>query len=80
MLGCSIIKLLKGVIGLAAITDIAEFAFGTNSGQQVHKNFMQWMPVYKPTEYHLANPSKQPLPFSRIILQGNKTTSYQYIS
>jgi acetyl esterase/lipase len=34
------IKRLKGVIGLAAITDIAEYAMGSNSCQKVTNNFM----------------------------------------
>ena len=66
------IKQLKGVIGLAAITDIAEYASGTNSCQEVTKGFMQGMPLDKPTEYHMANPSKQPLHVNTTILQGDK--------
>jgi len=54
-------KQVKGVIGLAAITDIEEYAAGSNSCQKVTKNFMQGMPKDKPAEYHKANPSKQPL-------------------
>jgi acetyl esterase/lipase len=63
---------LKGVIGLAAITDIQEYAAGTNSCQKVTKDFMQGMPKDKPAEYLLANPSKQPLHVNTVILQGNK--------
>lgn len=66
------IKQLNGVIGLAAITDIAEYAMGSNSCQQVTKNFMQGMPKDKTVEYHLANPSKQPLHINTTILQGDK--------
>lgn len=66
------IKNLKGVIALAAITDIEEYAAGSNSCQQVTKNFMQGMPKDKPNEYQIANPSKQPLHVNTLILQGDK--------
>jgi acetyl esterase/lipase len=66
------IKQLKGVIGLAAITDIEEYAVGSNSCQQVTKDFMQGMPTDKPTEYHMANPSKQLLHVNSVILHGDK--------
>jgi acetyl esterase/lipase len=66
------IKQLKGVISLAAITDIAEYAAGTNSCQEVTKDFMQGMPKDKPSDYHMANPSKQPLHVNTIILHGDK--------
>jgi acetyl esterase/lipase len=65
-------KQLKGVVGLAAITDIEEYAVGSNSCQQVTKDFMQGMPIDKPTEYHMANPSQQPLHVNTVILQGDK--------
>jgi acetyl esterase/lipase len=61
---------LKGVIGLAAISDIEEYAKGSNSCQKVTKDFMQGMPNDKPDEYLLANPSKQPLHANTLILQG----------
>jgi acetyl esterase/lipase len=66
------IKQLKGVISLAAITDIAEYAAGTNSCQEVTQAFMQGMPKDKPSDYHIANPSKQPLHINTIILHGDK--------
>jgi len=66
------IKQLEGVIGLAAITDIAEYAVGTNSCQQVTKDFMQGMPKDKPADYDMANPSQQPLHVNTFILQGDK--------
>lgn len=61
---------LNGVIGLAAITDIEEYATGSNSCQQVTQNFMGGMPTDKPQEYDLANPSKQPLHQNTVLLQG----------
>jgi acetyl esterase/lipase len=66
------IKQLKGVIGLAAITDIEEYAAGSNSCQKVTKDFMQGMPKDKSAEYQLANPSQQPLHVNTLILQGDK--------
>lgn len=72
LLAGGVIKQLKGVIGLAAITDIEEYANGSNSCQQVTKNFMQAMPTEKPSEYHMANPSKQPLHVNTLVLQGKK--------
>ena len=63
---------LHAVIGMAAITDIAEYAMGTNSCQKVTKDFMQGLPEDKPTEYQAANPSKQVLHGNTILLQGDK--------
>ena len=63
---------LRGVIGLAAITDIEQYATGENSCQQVTKNFMQGLPKDLPEQYDLANPSKQPLHINTVILQGGK--------
>lgn len=66
------IKQVQAVIGLAAITDIEEYAAGSNSCQQVTQNFMQGMPIDKPVEYQLANPSKQSLHVNSFILQGDQ--------
>lgn len=68
------ISQLKGVVGLAPITDIKAYAKGTNSCQKVTKDFMQGMPADKPLEYKLANPTEQPLHANNVILQGNKDT------
>ena len=65
---------LKGVIGLAPITDIKAYAKGENSCQKVTKNFMQGMPSNKREEYTQANPSEQPLHTQSIILQGSQDT------
>lgn len=62
----------RGVIGLAAITDIEEYAAGENSCQKVTKDFMQGLPKDTPEQYRLANPSKQPLHVNTVILQGDK--------
>lgn len=45
------------VIGLAAITDIAEYARGENSCQSVTKDFMQGLPEQIPARYFMANPT-----------------------
>jgi acetyl esterase/lipase len=66
------INQLKAVFGLAAITDVEEYAAGTNDCQKVTQNFMQGMPLDKTTEYHMANPSKQLLHIDTVILQGDK--------
>ncbi|ADT67520.1 MAG: acetyl esterase/lipase [Pseudoalteromonas tetraodonis] len=66
------ISQLKGVIGLAPITDIKAYARGNNSCQKVTKDFMQGMPTDKPKAYTQANPSEQPLHPQSIILQGDK--------
>ncbi|MEP1445618.1 MAG: alpha/beta hydrolase [Paraglaciecola sp.] len=72
LLAGGVIKRLKGVIGLAAITDIEEYAIGSNSCQQVTKNFMHGMPKEKALDYEMANPSKQALHPNSLILQGGK--------
>lgn len=71
LLAGGVIDKLKGVIGLAAITDIEAYAKGENSCQKVTKDFMQGMPEDKPTAYKQANPSKQPLHTHTILLQGD---------
>ncbi|TMP68881.1 alpha/beta hydrolase [Pseudoalteromonas sp. S1609] len=65
---------LKGVIGLAPITDIKAYARGNNSCQKVTKDFMQGMPTDKPKAYTQANPSEQSLHPQSIILQGEQDT------
>lgn len=63
---------LKGVIGLAPITDLKAYAHGNNSCQKVTKDFMQGMPSDKPDAYTQANPSEQALHLNSVILQGGK--------
>lgn len=60
----------KAVIGLAAITDIAEYARGTNSCQAVTKDFMGAVPEQNPALYALANPLVQQLHNNTYLLQG----------
>lgn len=66
------ISQLKGVIGLAPITDIKAYAVGKNSCQKATKDFMQGMPSDKPEAYTQANPSEQTLHANSIILQGTQ--------
>lgn len=54
--GASLSDGLNGIIGLAAITDIALYARGENSCQQATKTFMQGMPDEKPESYREASP------------------------
>lgn len=61
---------LQGVIGLAAITDIEEYASGENSCQQATTEFMGGDTAEKPDAYALANPAKQPLHPNLVLLQG----------
>jgi len=66
------------VVGLAAITDIAQYARGDNSCQTVTKDFMQGMPEQVPASYFMANPIHIPLTDSAIsnviLLQGDADT------
>lgn len=60
---------LKGVIGLAAITNIEAYAKGNNSCQHAASLFMDGMPQDKPEAYNQANPKQQ-------ILHGNTWLLY----
>ncbi|MCH1413633.1 MAG: alpha/beta hydrolase [Glaciecola sp.] len=66
------------VIGLAAITDIAQYSGGDNSCQSVTKDFMQGMPEQVPASYFMANPINIPLTDPAIsnvtLLQGDADT------
>ena len=72
LLAGGVISEVKGVIGLAAITDIEAYARGRNSCQKATQDFMQGMPKDKPTQYKSANPSKQPLHVNSVLLQGDQ--------
>ena len=61
---------LAGVIGLAAITDIEEYAEGENSCQQATSGFMGGDVMEKPGAYQAANPAKQALHPNSVLLQG----------
>jgi acetyl esterase/lipase len=65
---------LKGVIGLAAITDIEAYSQGTNSCQKVTNDFMGGSVSDIPKTFALANPAKQPLHAQTYLLQGSQDT------
>ena len=63
---------IKGVIGLAAITDIARYAEGQNSCQQAARAFMGGSPATLPQAYTAASVRKSP--FNTHLLHGNLDT------
>jgi acetyl esterase/lipase len=62
---------LQATIGLAAISDIAQYARGSNSCQSATKGFMQGMPDDKPDAYAKANPINYAMPNNTWLLQGD---------
>lgn len=60
------------VIGLAAITDIATYARGTNSCQTVTVDFMGVGPDADPARYRQANPVAQQLHGNTFLLHGDR--------
>jgi len=65
---------VRGVIGLAAITDIVDYAQGENSCQQVTDDFMGATPAEAEMFYKQANPVNQPLHARTVLLQGDADT------
>ncbi|XOV80455.1 MAG: alpha/beta hydrolase family protein [Aestuariibacter sp.] len=57
--GSKLANEVAGVIGLAAITDIEQYAQGDNSCQRVAEQFMQGTPEEIPEKYQQANPIYQ---------------------
>ncbi|MFT4939251.1 MAG: acetyl esterase/lipase [Paraglaciecola sp.] len=64
-------KSIAAVIGLAAITDIEQYSRGSNSCQSATSQFMAGTYEQKPSEYDNANPLKQTLHTSSLLLQGS---------
>ncbi|WP_189403656.1 alpha/beta hydrolase [Alteromonas halophila] len=58
------------IIGLAAITDIAEYAKGDNSCQAATPAFMQRPREQAPEAWHNANPRSYTMPASVLLMQG----------
>lgn len=58
------------VVGLAAITDLAGYARGSNSCQSATPLFMGTTPDQDPGLYARANPAQQPIPANTWLLQG----------
>ena len=65
---------VERVVGLAAITDIATYARGSNSCEQATPSFMGGLPKDVPDQYYAANPSEQPVHPNTILLQGDQDT------
>lgn len=63
---------IKSVIGLAAITDIAQYARGENSCQTATTAFMGDTPDKIPYDYKRATPQLSRIPFPVILMQGNE--------
>ena len=61
----------NGVIGLAAISDIASYSEGSNSCQTVTSEFMGGDHASMPDVYTTANPAEKQLHENTILLQGN---------
>ena len=62
---------LRGVIGLAAISDIATYSEGSNSCQQAGAQFMGGRVSEIPEQYALANPALMPVANPTVLLQGD---------
>lgn len=63
---------LSAVFGLAAITDIEQYAVGDNSCQKATKGFMNGLPKEQPEAYKLANPIYRNLHHNTVLLHGSK--------
>lgn len=62
---------LRGVIGLAAITDLPAYAGGANSCQQVTPRLMGGTPGEVPERYAQASPHLLPMTTTAVLLQGD---------
>jgi len=62
---------LKGVIGLAAITDIIDYAQGKNSCETATPAFMGGDFVSRAAQYHAANPAEMKPHINTFLLQGS---------
>lgn len=65
---------IKGVVGLAAITHLAEYAVGENSCQKATPEFMGGTPDAMPGRYQSADPFVQPRHKNTILLHGEGDT------
>jgi len=62
----------RGAIGLAAITDLAAYAAGGNSCQQVTPRLMGGMPDEQPARYAQASPAALGAAVPTVLLQGGE--------
>lgn len=65
---------VKGVIGLAAITDMATYASGTNSCQRATSQFLGGKASEQPGRYQDANPRQQAMHPTTLLLHGSADT------
>ena len=62
---------INAVIGLAAITDIVDYAAGDNSCQTATSQFMGSLPAEQPDDWRAANPAQQTLHPQTLLLTGD---------
>ncbi|WP_445424773.1 alpha/beta hydrolase family protein [Alishewanella sp. HL-SH06] len=62
---------LKGVIGLAAITDVKRYSQGENGCQKATQGFFAGDLQSQAEAYQQANPVEQPIPQSTLLLHGS---------
>jgi len=62
----------RGVIGLAAITDLATYSKGQNSCQQVTPKLIGGLPSEKPDRYEQSSPSQLGTAVPAILLHGDQ--------
>jgi len=65
---------IKGVIGLAAITDILAYAEGANSCQRATRQFLGGTATEQLVSYQQANPRQQIMHPATLLLQGSVDT------
>ncbi|MDX1678934.1 alpha/beta hydrolase [Arsukibacterium sp.] len=65
---------VKGVIGLAAITNVLSYGAGTNSCQRATGQFLGGTAAEQPLRYQQASPQLQPMHPATLLLQGSVDT------
>jgi len=63
---------IKGVIGLAAVTDIIKFAEGDNACQAATAGFMNGTFENRSEQYHAANPAEKTPHANTVLLYGSE--------
>jgi len=62
---------MRGVLGLAAITDLDAYALGSNSCQRATGPFLGGLPQEVPAQYAAASPHRLALPPATMLLHGD---------
>lgn len=62
---------VRGVLGLAAITDLDAYALGSNSCQRAAAAFLGGLPQEVPAHYAAASPHRLTLPPATMLLHGD---------